>query len=89
MTRSLIVDGTKEVIANGRSVTMHAISKPTDYTHTRIVGYAVSLEDAQLFAAAEKLREACKAALVVTEAEGARATSALVRSALSKSEVAQ
>lgn len=58
MTRNLIVDGTKEVIANGRAMTMHAISKPTDYTHQRIVGYAVTLEDAHLFAAAEEMREA-------------------------------
>lgn len=57
MTSNLIVDGTKEVIANGVASSMHAISKETDYTHTRIVGYAVTLEDAHLFAAAGDLRE--------------------------------
>lgn len=60
MTRTLSVDGIKEVIANGRSSSMHAISNSTDYTHTRIVGYAHSLEDANLFAAAPELLGAMK-----------------------------
>lgn len=59
MTRTLIVDGTKEIIANGVSLRAHAISNSTDYTHQRIVGYAVTLEDAALFAAAEAMRDAC------------------------------
>jgi len=89
MTRSLIVDGTKEVIANGRAITMHAISKPTDYTHQRIVGYAVTVEDAHLFAAAEEMRDGCKA---LVDAVGRKPTISvdeaddIARAALSKSE---
>jgi len=84
MTRSLIVDGTKEVIANGRPSVMHAISKPTDYTHQRIVGYAVTLEDAHLFAAAEEMREALSA-LVERGTDSPEHMAA--EAALSKSEV--
>lgn len=69
MTRNLIVDGTKEIIANGVSLRAHAISNSTDYTHQRIVGYAVTLEDAHLFAAAVESNEANKQVLASIEEE--------------------
>lgn len=92
MTRNLIVDGTKEIIANGRAVTMHAISNATDYTHTRIVGYAVTEEDAALFAAAPALRASAKVLASLEAEDGGRRFPAkedcvAARAAISKSEI--
>jgi hypothetical protein len=61
--KTLAVDGTREVIAEGRPVKLHAIIRERDFTHNRVAGFATSLELAVVLAAAPELLEACETAL--------------------------
>lgn len=56
--KTLAVDGTREVIAEGRPVKLHAIIRERDFTHNRVAGFATSLELAVVLAAAPELLEA-------------------------------